>query len=85
MESVPVSRLTVELIDSVDVLIVAMTSPGKLRPLSTARTSLPSGDMPMDWTTPVPLLGWLVEIVLTTAWVLRLTTEIPPPLPALAT
>ena len=27
----------------------------------------------------------LVEIVVTTAWVLRLTTVIPPPLPALAT
>ncbi len=42
----------------------------------------------MDCTTPVPFVpfeGRVVEIVVTTAWVLRLTTEIPPPLPALAT
>ena len=71
--------------DLLDVLIVARTSPGKLRPLRTARTWSPSGDMPMDWTTPVPLSVWLVEMVLTTVWVLRLTTETPPPVPALAT
>ena len=39
----------------------------------------------MDWTTPVPFRLWLVGMVVTTVWVLRLTTEIPPPLPALAT
>ena len=66
MESGPVSSETVDVIVLVDVLIVAMTSPGKFRPLRTARTSLPSGDRPMDWTTPVPFEGWLVEMVVTT-------------------
>ena len=47
MESAPIWRPTVEAIDCVDVLIVAMTSPGKPRPLSTASTSLLSGDMPI--------------------------------------
>ncbi len=32
----------------------------------------------MDWTTPVPFRLWLVGMVVTTVWVLRLTTEIPP-------
>ena len=85
MVSEPFWRPTVEVIDCVDVLIVAMTSPGKPKPTSTASTSLLSGDMPMDCTRPVPFEGWLVEMVLTTAWVVKLTTEIPPPLPALAT
>jgi len=76
---------TVALIDWVDVLIVAMTSPGKPRPVSTARTSWLSGDMATDWTSPVPFAGWLVGIVLTTLWVVRLTTVIPPPDPAFAT
>ena len=48
MVSDPVSRLTVEVIACVVGSIVAITSPGKFRPLSTARTSLLSGDMPMD-------------------------------------
>src|ERR1700722_20163216 len=85
MESVPVWRETVEVISWVAVSMVAITSPGKLNPLRTARTSLPSGDRPMDWTTPVPFDGWLVAIVVTTDWVLRLMTETPPPLPAFAT
>ena len=78
MESVPVSRPTVAVMVFVVVLIVASTSPGKFSPFRTARTSLPSGDRPMDWTTPVPSPGWLVEMVVSTAWVLKLTTEIPP-------
>ena len=69
----------------VEGLIVAITSPGKPKPLRTARTSLPSGDRPIDWTTPVPFCGWLVEMVVTSVWLLRLTTEIPPPPPPLAT
>ncbi len=39
----------------------------------------------MDWTTPVPLEGWLVAIVVSTDWVLKLMTEIPPPAPPFAT
>ena len=85
MESEPVSRPTVAVMAFVVVLIVAITSPGKFSPFSTARTSLPSGDRPMDWTTAVPLLGWLVGMVVSTAWLLKPMTEIPPPLPALAT
>ncbi len=85
MLSEPFSSPTVELIDWVEVLIVAITSPGKPKPTSTASTSLASGDRPMDWTRPVPLPGWLVGMVLTTRWVAKLTTEIPPPVPALAT
>ena len=83
--SAPFSSETMELMGYVDVLIVAMTSPGKPRPLSTARISWLSGDMPMDWTRPVPLPVRLVEMVVTTAWVVKLTTVTPPPIPALAT
>ena len=57
MVSEPFSRPTVEEIDWVEVLIVAMTSPGKPRPTSTASTSWLSGDMPMDCTRPVPFEG----------------------------
>jgi hypothetical protein len=85
MESVPVSSETVELMVFVEVLMVAMTSPGKLKPLRTARTSLPSGDSPMDCTRPVPLEGCVVAMVLTNVWLLKLMTEIPPPVPALPT
>ena len=85
MASVPVSSETVEVMVLVDVLTVAMTSPGKLRPVSTASTSLPSGDRPIDCTRPVPLEGWVVAMVLTIALLLKPTTEIPPPVPALAT
>jgi hypothetical protein len=85
MESVPVWSATVAVIDSVDGSMVAMTSPGTLKPVMTARTWLPFGEGPMDCTTPVPFPVCIVEMVVTTAWVLRLTTVIPPPLPALAT
>ena len=48
MVSVPVSRSTVVVIVCVAGAMVAMTSPGKVRPLKTARISLPSGDKPID-------------------------------------
>ena len=57
MASGPVSSETVALTVLVEVLMVAITSPGKLSPFRTARTSLPSGDRPMDCTRPVPLNG----------------------------
>ena len=88
MESEPVWRPTVAVMAFVAVLIVASTSPGKSSPFRTARTSFPSGERPMDWTTPVPFEpfeGTVVDIVVTTVWLLKRMTEIPPPLPALAT
>src|ERR1700733_3399492 len=89
MVSVPVCRLTVaEIVWEVG-SIVAMTSPGNPRPSSTARTSFPSGDSATERTRPVPLSGWLVEMVVVTACVVRLTTDTPPVLdpdvPAFAT
>ena len=86
MESEPVWRPTVAVMAFVVVLIVASTSPGKSSPFRTARTSLPSGERPMDWTTPVPLFGLARRMVVSHhVWLLKRMTEIPPPLPALAT
>ena len=85
MESEPVSRPTVAVMAFVVVLIVASTSPGKSSPFRTARTSFPSGERPMDWTTPVPLSVGRVGDGGEHSWLLKRMTEIPPPLPALAT
>ena len=83
----PVSRLTVAVMLCVVGLIVARTAPGKTRPSSTAKISVPSGESPTERTTAVPSSAGAgpVEIVVVTAWVLKLMTEIPPPLPAFAT
>ena len=37
----------------------------------------------MDCTTPVPLEVWVVGMVLTTGLLLKLMTEIPPPVPGI--
>src|SRR6516165_2766154 len=87
--TVLVWRLAVAASELFDVLIVARTSPGKLRPCSTASISLPSGDRPMAWTTAAPsrplTAGLPVEMVAMTACEVRLTTEMPPAPPPLAT
>ena len=85
MESVPVSSETVEMIVLVDVLIVAITSPGKIKPVEDGQHLVAVGRQAdgLDQARPVGRL--LVAMVVTTACVVRLTTEIPPPEPALAT
>ena len=79
------SSPTVELIDCVDVLIVAMTSPGRTQADENREHFVVVRRHADGLDQARPVRGWLVEIVVITAWVVRLITETPPPLPALAT
>ncbi len=60
MESVPVSSETVELIVLVDVLIVAITSPGKLKPVEDGQhlVAVRGQADGLDHARPVGRLAW---------------------------
>ena len=85
MASVPVSSETVEVMLLVEVLIVARTSPGKLQAVEDGEDLVAVRRQADRLDQRRCRWGLVVAMVVSSVWLLKLTTEIPPPLPALAT